>query len=396
MADINLLSGDDEGKTAKGGSASGGKNGKNGVSRPASGDEMRMYVPPSQSAKPVEKPSAVPASPAKPVPPPPVPDSILKQKIQPLSALPLLPKPPSQLPPKLAVPVPPPPRPIPPVPPQPPKPVVPVPPPAKLVVPAIPRGSSAKIPLHAQNQSPLTPSGPKTVVKDEGATLRVSLITTGAGASFSEIALRRRLGSFALIGLIGLVIDGLIFGGLLYWKSKVEERNIAAEGDVRSIDEQIAVREKELEPVRQFQQLLQAESKVIDDHAHWTGVLKLLEETALPDVQFGSLAGADSGALSFEVFSRDYTTMAKQIVAFRHDPRVLKAGTGTATADFGDGNLLRGVRADMTLSVDPKIFKFDAGQATGSAPVPATTTLPPTTPATAPPPTPVTNSTSTP
>ena len=223
---------------------------------------------------------------------------------------------------------------------------------------------------------PRPPSPPQRPHEDEknGGTLRVSLITTGAEAGFSDIALRRRLRTFALVGLLGLIVDGLIFGGLLYQKSVVEKRNGAAEQSVKDVDAQIAAREKDLAPVRDFQSLVKVEATVLDNHEHWTEVLRLLEDRALPDVQFGSLAGADTGTLSFEIFARDYTTLAKQIIAFRQDPRVLKVVTGSASADFGENNLLKGVRSEMTLSISPSVFKFNPAAASATATPAAATT----------------------
>ncbi|HTK60696.1 MAG TPA: hypothetical protein VL283_05850, partial [Candidatus Baltobacteraceae bacterium] len=239
------------------------------------------------------------------------------------------------LPPKPAVPKPPPP-PLPP-PPKPPKPPVPPPPP------------------------PRPPVMPPPPPEEKGDTLRVSLITSGAGAGMSEIALRRRLKTFMLIGALGLVLDGLIFGGLVYYRSVVERRNSQAEQSVRDVDAQIAAREAKLAPVRDFQGLVRTAAIVLDNHEHWTQVLKLLEERALPNVQFGSLAGADTGTLSFEVRASDYTTLAKQIIAFREDSRVKKVVVGTASADFAENNLLKGTRTAMTLTIDPAIFDFKTG-----------------------------------
>jgi len=325
MDDINLLSSAGENKDGK--SASGGDS----AARAPKEEEMTLHVPAPEPEPRAERlagdflSAAKPATPASDIP-----ASIFSQKIEPI-----------------------------PVPLAPPKP--PAPPSQRTVVPVPPRPSAPPKP-------PASSKPPAPEDKNGSGTLRVSLITTGAGAGLSEIALRRRLRSFALIGLLGLVLVGLIFGGLLYQKSSVEKRNSAAEQQVQDIDGQIAAREKDLAPVRDFQQLVGMEAKVLENHAHWSGVLKLLEDSALPEVQFGSLAGADSGTLSFEVFARDYTTLAKQIIAFRQDPRILKASTGTASADFSENNLLKGVRAEMTLVVDPKVFKFNPE--TAAAPVP--------------------------
>jgi len=312
MSDINFLSTP----------GAGGKDDKAAGGPKPSDDELALHIPEPLADVPEPKgPSLLPPPKPAPAPPP----SILSQKVPTLPPKPAAPKPPT----------PPPPPPPPPKPPVPPPPKPPPPPPPKLP-------------------------------EEKGDTLRVSLITSGAGASMSEIALRRRLKTFVMIGALGLVLDGLIFGGLVYYRSVVEKRNSQAEQSVRDVDAQIAAREAKLAPVRDFQGLVRTAAVVLENHEHWTEVLQLLEERALPNVQFGSLAGADTGTLSFEVHAPDYTTLAKQIIAFREDPRVTKVTVGTASADFAENNLLKGTRASMTVTVDPSIFAFDAASGTSA------------------------------
>lgn len=212
------------------------------------------------------------------------------------------------------------------------------------------------------------PEPPKPEGDDKGSgTLRVSLITSNGGAGLSDLAVRKRQKTFAVIGLLGLLTDGLIFGGLHLRKLSIEKKNADATKAVQNIDARITEREKELMPVRDFQELSRAAARVLDAHAHWTEVLNLLEERALPDVQFGSMAGAETGTLGFEVIARDYTTLAKQIVAFRQDPRVKKVVVGTASAELGENNLLTGVRASMSLEIDPAIFRYKPQTASAAA-----------------------------
>jgi len=344
MADINLLSSSEPKRDDKGKSTS------------RTGDDLTLHVPGPQPVAPKPaptqgRPSAAPAKPAAEPSP-----SIFSQKLSSMGP-PLTPTPPPKPPapptsPKLAVPplaprraptapVRPPSPPQPPMPPKPPAPPAPPTPPAPN--PPEDRGSSG--------------------------TLRVSLITSGAGAGFSELDLRRRLRNVALFAVLGLALDGLIFGGFLYAKSLVERRNANEEKSVQDIDSQIATRETALLPVWDFQQLVKTEADVLDDHEHWTQVLKLLEERAMPEAQFNNLAGADSGILTFQIIARDYTTLAKQFVSFKEDPRVSKATIGTASAEFGENGLLRGVTSSATLTIDPQIFKFAA--ASNTAPTPA-------------------------
>lgn len=313
MSDINLLP--TPPASGKDGKASNG---------PAPLDEdLALHVPEPLAPEPKPLPRTA-------APMPDAPASLLRQKI---GELPQEPKP------VPAVPVPPP---------EPPKPQ-----PPALAVPKRP------LPLPVE---PL-PKPPESL---GGDTLRVSLITSGAGAGMSELALRRRLRTFLLVGIFGVVLDGLLFGGLVYWRSVVEKRNTQAEQSVRDVDALIAEREAQLAPVRDFQGLAKAAAVVLRNHEHWTRVLELLEERALPNVQFGSLSGADTGTLSFEVRASDYTTLARQVIAFRQDPRVRKVVVGTASADFGETGLLRGARASMTLTVDPSIFDYAADAPVGA------------------------------
>lgn len=231
--------------------------------------------------------------------------------------------------------------------------------------PAVPKPPAAPPPAPPP---PKPPEPPQPDAEEKGSgTLRVSLIASGAGAAMSEIALRRKLRALALVALLGVVLDGMIFGGLYYYRSVVERRNAQAEQGVRDVDALISAREKELAPVRDFQGLAKAAATVLDNHQHWTGVLKFLEERALPEVQFGGLSGADTGNLAFEVNARDYTTLGKQIIAFRQDPRVRKVTVGGVSASFAENNLLKGTRASMTLVVDPAIFDYAPADAPASA-----------------------------
>ncbi len=354
MSDINLLPTDGQARDDK----------KDERAKNASGDDMTLHVP---AQEPAEKPAASPlggtflsqlieTEKVASIPT----EKLFSQKIEPVPAAPSAPAPKAVENVPLKVPAPPKPLPV----------------AAKPV--AMPPPKTAAAPKIVPQPPPLPPKKPlvsPTPVPDEkgSGTLRVSLITANGSAGLSDLALRRRQRTFAVVGLLGVLVDGLIFGGLHLRKLSIEKQNVGAERAVQEIDVKIAEREKALAPIRDFQALNRAAARVLDAHAHWTEVLKLLEERALPDVQFGSLAGAETGTLGFELIARDYTTLAKQIVAFRQDARVKKATVGTASADVGENGLLKGVRATMTLTIDPSVFRFKPPVAVETAPAAATT-----------------------
>ncbi|MFA5853917.1 MAG: hypothetical protein WC866_02405 [Patescibacteria group bacterium] len=335
MSDINLLSTDESARDDKSNRA-----------QKSGNEDMALHVPsqepPEKTASPaggsflaqlIEKEAASET-----------PAQLFSQKVEPISSTPSQPAPkPVDVIPVKAPPLPPA------IPPKPPAPAF-----MKAALPPKP-------PLPPPPPPRKPPQPPKPEEDDKGAgTLRVSLITSNGGAGLSDLAVRRRQRTFAVIGLLGVLTDGLIFGGLHLRKLSIEKKNADATKAVQNIDTSIAAREKELVPVRDFQELSRAAARVLDAHAHWTEVLKLVEERALPNVQFGSMSGAETGTLGFEVIARDYTTLAKQIVAFRQDPRVKKVTVGTASAELGENLLLTGVRASMSLEIDPAIFRYKA------------------------------------
>lgn len=320
MADINLLASD---------AAAPKKDDEKGKRAGPSDDETALHIP-AQEAEPKASSGADLLSGLKDmVEGTKVPPSILNQKIEAIPSTPPPPKP-KPAPPAMAVPKPLPPRP-------PPPPSKPPPPPPKP-----PNGKTGE---------------------DKGSSLRVSLITAGSTSGLTDMAIRERMRTFLLMVVLALVLDGLIYGGLLYWRSRVMQQNETLERNVQDLDGLIAEMEAKVKPARDFQQLALLAERALDNHLHWTRFLTLLEERALIDAQFGSVAISETGVATFEIQARDYASLGKQIIAFRSDPRVRSAVIGTASADFAENNLLRGARTSMTLSFNPEIFRIPKTEA---------------------------------
>ncbi len=221
----------------------------------------------------------------------------------------------------------------------PPKPTAPPPPPKAAAIP------TAK---------PLTKQAPPA--KEAGSTLRVSLISTAAGASLTELTIRDRLRTFVLIIVLALVIDGLVYGGILYYKMQVIKRIQGIEAGVKDLDKEIAEGEALVKDAKRFQTLTGIAENVLKAHTHWTRLLALIEQLAEPQVQFVNLSGAESGSITSELIAKDYTTLARQLVALRQDPRVSKASIGTASSEVTAEGLIKGVRATLNMTVRPELF----------------------------------------
>lgn len=328
MADINFLS---DGPKKDGESSA-----KGAAPQPA--DDVAMHVPKPTAPEPKSAPGpdsgflgGVSRMFAKPEPKDDEAGRLFSQKLPPPAPAPAPPVPPAPKPApaplKLAVPAPPPPTP--PKPPGPPKP--PPPPPPK--------------------------NGGKAPDPKGGGTLRVSLIAGAGGGGMTDMAVRERVRTFVLVAALGLVIDALIFGGLLYYKSRVVAQVQAAEGDIQNVDKAIIEGEAKVKDARSFQALTAAAKSVLEAHNHWTRLFALIEEVALAQVQFTNMSGAESGNVSADVLAADYTTLARQMQALQNDPRFTSVSVNTASAELGEGGIVRGVRSALAFSFDTEVIK---------------------------------------
>jgi hypothetical protein len=313
-------------------STSGSKDGKDPKKASLPGDDLAMHVPTPPPAP--EKPKAPPAPPAPPAPKPPEPPKdVFSQKIAPVPPPPPVLKPaPAALKPP-APPAPPKPAPTPPSPKPGPvsmPPVKPTPPPVKLSAP------------------PPKPSG----------TLRVSLISTAGGSSLSELTVSERMRGYVLILLVAVVVDALMYGGLLYHRAQVVKRIAGIEEGVKQLDDDIVKTEKAVLPAKNLQGLVDAADKALTSHVYWTNLLQFFQEVVHPHVQLSGINATEKGNVSTRISAKDMKTLAEQIVVLRKDPRVKAAEIGSVAASFGDEGQPGEVNTSLELSIDPAVFKF--------------------------------------
>ncbi len=194
---------------------------------------------------------------------------------------------------------------------------------------------------------PKPPSPPK---KENGGTLRVSLISTAGGTSLTELAVRDRVRTFILVLVLSLVVNALIYGGVLLYKAQVIKSLASDQAAVQSLDKQIADEVAKTAPARNLQLLMKNANEALKNHRHWTNMLAFVEDLAKPDVQFNNMSGTEDGGLAMTVVAKDYTTLAKQILVFKHDPRIKKVAFGGASGSTG------AVSTTVSMTVDPDIL----------------------------------------
>ena len=243
--------------------------------------------------------------------------------------------------------------------PAPPKPPPPEPPPPPVSAPPPPPPPPPK---------PPAPKPPEPSKQDNEPTLRVSLLGSDSGVSMTDLTVRARFKTFIVVLLLSIAVDGLIYGGILFYKSRVNRNIQEISAGVKDLDGKISAAEELVLPAQRFQKLADLGETLLDRHLHWTNFLALLERRTLTDVQFVNMSGVESGTVTSNLIARDYTTLAKQILMLESDGSVSKASLTGATAEYGDEGLLIGASASLSVKFDTVLLRpaQDVGSESGT------------------------------
>jgi hypothetical protein len=168
--------------------------------------------------------------------------------------------------------------------------------------------------------------------------------------------MRQRFRTFIALLFVALAVNGVIYGGILWYRSLVVKKIQGIQAGVKDLDALIADAEKSVVPALRLQKLAELSVSLLDQHRHWVKLLELLEERSMLEVQFANLTGVDTGQVTADLRAKDYTTLARQVVALREDPRVRSVEIGTAAAELGEGGVLLGVRTTVSMAFDPRLL----------------------------------------
>jgi len=171
-----------------------------------------------------------------------------------------------------------------------------------------------------------------------------------------EMPLKKRL----MIGLGIVTIFGCILGGLylgLFFYEKNFERKIKIiENEEKKLKEEIAVYEKDKKEAQELQERFQAMEKILSEHIYWTNFFEQLEKNTVSDVYYTDFMGSSNGAVSLSAVGKNYTSVAKQLVAFREADFVESVSITGATAQVGTAGEVTEVNFEIQLKVKPQVF----------------------------------------
>jgi hypothetical protein len=185
-------------------------------------------------------------------------------------------------------------------------------------------------------------------------TLHVSLISAGGGIGLSELTVRDRVRRLILCAIIAIILDGCMFGGLMWYSSVIKKQVAIAEASMQQLDADIAKAESDAKAAKDLQTLLKSADAALRNHLYWTRVLAMIEELAKPQVVFAGATIGSEGSFSSSITAPDYLTLAQQILVLRNDPRVKSVPFSGASKSGG------GVTTAISVSFDPSVMLNDA------------------------------------
>lgn len=94
---------------------------------------------------------------------------------------------------------------------------------------------------------------------------------------------------------------------------------------------------------------------LVSRHLYWTNVFKFLEENTLPNVSYSQFAGSGT-TVNLIGRATDYTTLARQILAFKTNSLVKDLKITNLNAQISGKGEVLGINFNLSLTFDPKIF----------------------------------------
>lgn len=192
---------------------------------------------------------------------------------------------------------------------------------------------------------------------DEKQTLHISLIPEG-GEVFKAVNYGRRTAGLAIF--IALCF-GAVLATLLVIKGL--ERSASAKIDglkasIASVKSETDRQMADYDKISFLAKQLKAAGPLLEKHYSFLKAFALVEQKTLPEVYYVNFIGSGEGrAFVLEARSKSFEDAAKQIVAFRQDPRVERVSVSAMTADVKESGVISSVKFILTFVLKESALK---------------------------------------
>lgn len=141
---------------------------------------------------------------------------------------------------------------------------------------------------------------------------------------------KKKLISLALASLGAIFLVILVYFGLSFYQSNIVTQTQEVRNERVDLEGQITALKDEQEASIAFKQKLDAVKSVIDEHVYWSKFFEKLEKYTIKDVYYtGAFSGSLGASISLSALTKDFTSVAEQLVVFQNAPDFLENVTIT-------------------------------------------------------------------
>jgi len=175
---------------------------------------------------------------------------------------------------------------------------------------------------------------------------------------------KKKLINLALFSLGAIVLVLLVYGGLVFYQTRIVTETQAVKAERTDLDSKIRNLKKEQEKSVDFNERLEAIKNVLNTHIYWSKFFEKLENYTLKDVYYtGSFNGSTQSQITLSAVAPDYNTVAEQLLIFQNADDFLtdvsitgasKSSSQGQRADIGENESK--VSFSVSLDILPSVF----------------------------------------
>lgn len=186
----------------------------------------------------------------------------------------------------------------------------------------------------------------------------VNLITSEAQKEATQAVIRKNLVQLGVSFLIALSISLIAYGGLLLYGSREAARVLVVKQNLNQVEADITKLERDNKKLLGFQNKLTAVKSLLDDQRTFLNFFDALEKNTLPEVSYDTLSISEDGSVALSAGTTNYTTMARQLLAFEQAKDFVKSVQFSGiTASLDQLGAIIGLKFTVALQVVDTVMK---------------------------------------
>ncbi|MFC1662817.1 hypothetical protein ACFL04_01460, partial [Patescibacteria group bacterium] len=148
----------------------------------------------------------------------------------------------------------------------------------------------------------------------------------------------------------------VVFVVMILYESSIVGRTEDIRAEVSEINRQIASYQAERTSALALKQKMDLVTQRLDQHIYWTKFFELLEANTVTDVYYdNAFAGDISGSFNLNATGKDYSSVARQLIAFREATDFVESVSITSATRQAESELST-VSFTIKLIIKPGIF----------------------------------------